>query len=215
MKALKWAATAAPNWKITYYEALLYWSNQDKAKALELMDSCGDTGFAPFYLSRASMKNGKERLADLLKAEQTGQSWRTGYALINYYNAAKDWKKSVEVGKKYMKLYPSNYMIGLRYTTALCETGQYKQCIALLDKMQVLPSEGSGAGRAVFRKANLYQAMEQLSGKNYKAAMQSLEASKKWPENLGVGKPYDNLIDNRLENYIEAKISAGMITIIY
>lgn len=210
MKALKWAATAAPNWKITYYEALLYWSNQDKAKALELMDSCGDTGFAPFYLSRASMKNDKERLADLLKAEQTGQSWRTGYALINYYNAAKDWKKSVEVGKKYMKLYPSNYMIGLRYTTALCETGQYKQCIALLDKMQVLPSEGSGAGRAVFRKANLYQAMEQLSGKNYKAAMQSLEASKKWPENLGVGKPYDNLIDNRLENYIEAKISAGM-----
>lgn len=31
--------------------------------------------------------------------------------------------------------------------------------------------------------------------------------SKKWPENLGVGKPYDNMIDNRLENYLEAKVA--------
>ena len=36
--------------------------------------------------------------------------------------------------------------------------------------------------------------------------MKSVEDSKKWPENLGVGKPYDNMIDNRLENYLEAKL---------
>lgn len=210
MKALKWAETTSWNWKIPYYEALLNWANQNKTKALELMDSCGETGYIPFYLCRASMKNGKERLSDLLKAEQLGPSWRTGYALINYYNAAKEWKKSIEAGKKYMKLYPSNYMIGLRYATALCEIGEYKRCIVLLDKMQVLPSEGSEAGRAVFRKANLYQTMEQLAGRDYKAALQSLDASKKWPENLGVGKPYDDLIDSRLENYIESVIRTEM-----
>ena len=92
----------------------------------------------------------------------------------------------------------------------LCvETGQYQPCISLLSRMQVLPNEGSYAGRAVYREANLYRAMEQLSHKNYKQVVKSVETSKEWPENLGVGKPYDNMIDNRLEDYLEAKAAAG------
>ena len=108
-----------------------------------------------------------------------------------------------------MKKYPSNYYIGLKYAKALCETGEYQSCISLLSRMQVLPNEGSYAGRAVYREANLYRAMEQLGRKNYKQAMKSVEASKEWPENLGVGKPYDNMIDSRLEDYMEAKAMAG------
>ena len=73
----------------------------------------------------------------------------------------------------------------------------------------MLPNEGSYAGRAVYREANLYRAMEQLRSKNYKQVMKSVEASKEWPENLGVGKPYDNMIDSRLEDYLEAKAVAG------
>ena len=49
----------------------------------------------------------------------------------------------------------------------------------------------------------------QLSHKNYKQVVKSVETSKEWPENLGVGKPYDNMIDNRLEDYLEAKAAAG------
>lgn len=30
------------------------------------------------------------------------------------------------------------------------------------------------------------------------------------PENLGVGKPYDYMIDSRLENFVEARIRTGM-----
>ena len=114
-------------------------------------------------------------------------SWRTGFALINQYTANNQWQQAVETGKKYIKKYPSNYYIGLKYAKALCETGQYQPCISLLNKMQVLPNEGSYAGRAVYRAANLYQAMEQLSRKNYRQVMRNVEASKEWPENLGVG----------------------------
>lgn len=210
LEALEWAKTVRPNWKIDYYEALIRWANHDKAKALELMENCGGVDYAPFYLSRASLKEGDSRLADLLKAEQIEMSWRTGFALINLYAANGQWQKAVETGKKYMKKYPSNYYIGLKYAKALCETGQYQPCISLLGRMQVLPNEGSYAGRAVYREANLYQAMEQLDRKNYKQAMKSVEASKAWPENLGVGKPYDNMIDNRLEDYLEAKAAAGV-----
>ncbi len=209
LKALEWAKTVRPNWKITYYEALIRWANQDKEKALDLLENCGETGYAPFYLSRASLKEGDARLADLLKAERTEESWRTGYALINHYTTNSQWEKAVEVGKRYTKKYASNYYIGLKYAKALCETGQYQSCISLLKRMQVLPNEGAYAGRAVYREANLYQAMKQLSLKNYKQVMKNVEASKEWPENLGVGKPYDNMIDGRLEDYIEAKAAAG------
>lgn len=209
LKALEWAKTVQPDWKIDYYEALIRWANQDKAKALELLENCGEADYALFYLSRASLKEGESRLADLLKAEQIEMSWRTGFALINHYVANNQWQKAVETGKKYTKKYPSNYYIGLKYAKALCETGQYQPCISLLSRMQVLPNEGSYAGRAVYREANLYRAMEQLSHKNYKQVVKSVETSKEWPENLGVGKPYDNMIDNRLEDYLEAKAAAG------
>ncbi|RHU25628.1 DUF5107 domain-containing protein [Parabacteroides sp. TM07-1AC] len=209
LKALEWAKTVQPDWKIDYYEALIRWANQDKAKALELLENCGEADYSPFYLSRASLKEGESRLADLLKAEQIEMSWRTGFALINHYVANNQWQKAVETGKKYTKKYPSNYYIGLKYAKALCETGQYQPCISLLSRMQVLPNEGSYAGRAVYREANLYRAMEQLSHKNYKQVMKSVEASKEWPENLGVGKPYDDMIDSRLEDYLEAKAAAG------
>ena len=209
LKALEWAKTVQPDWKIDYYEALIRWANQDKAKALELLENCGEADYAPFYLSRASLKEGESRLADLLKAEQIEMSWRIGFALINHYVANNQWQKAVETGKKYTKKYPSNYYIGLKYAKALCETGQYQPCISLLSRMQVLPNEGSYAGRAVYREANLYRAMEQLSHKNYKQVVKSVETSKEWPENLGVGKPYDNMIDNRLEDYLEAKAAAG------
>lgn len=36
-----------------------------------------------------------------------------------------------------------------------------------------------------------------------------MAASREWPENLGVGKPYDDMIDSRLEDYLEAKAAAG------
>ena len=209
LKALEWAKRVRPDWKIDYYEGLIYWVNQDKEKALALFEGCNEVDYAPFYLSRASLKEGESCLTDLLKAEQMDGSWRTGLALINYCIANDQWQRAVETGKKYMKKYPSNYYIGLKYAKALCETGQYQSCISLLSRMQVLPNEGSYAGRAVYREANLYRAMEQLESKNYKQVLKSVNASKEWPENLGVGKPYDNMIDSRLEDYLEAKAVVG------
>lgn len=209
LKALEWAKATRPSWKISYYEGLIYWANQNKEKALILFNNCGETGYAPFYLSRASLKAGEEQLADLLKAEVTAMSWRTGFALINYYISNNQWKQAVEVGNKYIKKYPSNYYIGLKYAKALCETGKYQLCISVLSKMIILPNEGSYAGRAVYRAANLYQAMEELDRKNYKRVLRNVETSKEWRENLGVGKPYDNMIDNRLEDYLEAKAYKG------
>lgn len=210
LRALIYADSVAPSWKHQYYQALIYWANQNKTKALELLDKCDDAQYAPLYLTRANLKTGNERLKDIQRAENLDQSWRTGVALLNYYIASMDWKKAAEVGKKYSKIYPSNYYVGLKYAKALCENEQYTPCISLLRKLQVLPNEGSYAGKAVFRAANLYQAMASLKQNNFKKAVVSVEASREWPENLGVGKPYDDMIDSRLEDYILAEACAGL-----
>lgn len=206
LKVLEWAYAIRPDWKIRYYSGLIHWANQDKEKALSLLDSCEDVDYAPFYLSRASLKQGEARLADLRKAEQMEMSWRTGFALINESTVRHRWADAVAIGKRYMKLYPSNYYIGLKYARALCETGQYQPCLSLLEKLRILPNEGAYAGRTVYRAANLYQAMELLGRKSYKEALRKIDKSEEWPENLGVGKPYDSMIDRRLENYLQAKI---------
>ncbi len=156
------------------------------------------------------LESGEEKLADLLKAEKTQESWRTGYALINYYMSAGRLSDAEAVGKKYMAKDKDDYKIGLRYANVLCDEGKYKESLALLKRLTVLPSEGAQAGRMAFRKANLCLAVDCLSHKNYKKALKCVDDSEVWNENLGVGKPYDDMIDLRLENYIRAKAYEGL-----
>lgn len=210
LKALEWAASVSTDWKIKYYQGLIYWANRQTDKALSLFEACGDPADAPFFLTRSRLKEGEMRLQDLLKAEQAERSWRTGFALMNYYTARSQWAEVVETGKNYMKTYPGNYYIGLKYAKGLCETGRYAACIRLLDRLQVLPNEGSYAGRAVYRSAHLYQAMDYLAQGKYHQVLRAIEESKAWPENLGVGKPYDELIDGRLEGFLAARACQAM-----
>jgi len=47
------------------------------------------------------------------------------------------------------------------------------------------------------------RAVDQIQAKDYKTALISITNSLRWPENLGSGKPYDEDIDVRLENYLD------------
>lgn len=205
LEALTWASSRSDSWKPVYYRAMILHACRNKAKALELLQSRQDADYAPFYLYRASLETGAQRLADLQKAETFGNDWRTGMALIKHYAALQNWEEADRTAARYYRLFPDQYMIGLQYAKTLCETGKYAACISLLDKIHVLPNEGAYAGRQVYRNAHLFEAMRHLkSGKNAKA-LQAIAGSKIWRENLGVGKPYEERIDYRLENFLEAQ----------
>jgi tetratricopeptide (TPR) repeat protein len=45
-------------------------------------------------------------------------------------------------------------------------------------------------------------ALEEMKKKNYKKALTYISAARLWPESLGVGKPYDSDIDERLEDWL-------------
>lgn len=204
LKPLEWAASALPSWKIDYYRALIHAKNNDKEKALELLNGCDEADYAPLFLTRAALRQHTDALADLRRAEQLKRSWRVGDALIRHYMKANDWKQANAVASEYHKRYRSNSSIGLKYARTLCETGQYAACVNLLNKLHVLPTEGSYTGRGIYRDAWLYQAIQAIEARNYAKARKAIEASKTWIENLGVGKPYDDQIDYHLEDYLQA-----------
>jgi Tfp pilus assembly protein PilF len=210
LKSLIWAKDVKPDWKNEYYEALIRWNCLDEAEALSLLKSCGDPDYAPFYLCRASLEEGDEKLSDLLKADKTQESWRTGYALMNYYSSHNLSAEAEKTGKALMSKYKDNYIIGIKYANVLCDNGKYHESLKILKGLKVLPNEGSSAGRTAYRKANLSLAVECLNKGSYKKALKCVDDSEIWSESLGVGKPYDDMIDMRLENYLRAEAYEGL-----
>jgi len=73
----------------------------------------------------------------------------------------------------------------------------------LLIKINIIPFEGATDGRELYREAKLMQAVEQINQQKYTKALALISDAKKWPENLGVGKPYDEDIDTRLEDWLQ------------
>ena len=211
LKAMNWAASISQHWTVNYYRGLICYANQRNQEALQYFDLCGTPDYAPFYLTRAELRKQlkMDYREDLAHAEKIGKNWRTGFVLIKDYVAAADWEKVVEVGERYMRSYPDNYYIGLKLAQGYCEMGDYKSSLSLLRSLTVLPNEGAYVGRAVYRQSNIYSTIEQLLHRNYKKAQRALDLSDEWPENLGVGKPYEEDIDARLEDYLQAKIFEG------
>ncbi len=202
MDILDWAESVSPSWKINYYKALIEWNRNDTIKALDNLNKCDDSDFAPLFISRASLKNGDEILKDLQKAEKLDESWRVGDRIIQYYSDNSMWKDATETAEKYFKLYHDKYEIGLKYANALCESGEYEMCLKVLNQFKVMPNEGARTGHVIYRKANLKQACKLLKEKKYSGAIKAVENSKIWNEDLGVGKPYEYLIDYSTENEI-------------
>ena len=58
----------------------------------------------------------------------------------------------------------------------------------------------------MYRDIKLHLAAEAIDRGRYKTAAQRVAESRQWPKSLGVGKPYDDLIDNTLEDWLDAVI---------
>jgi tetratricopeptide (TPR) repeat protein len=193
---LEWAMSKNDHWKFRYYLALNYWAIQRGEDAARLFRKCGEEpDYAPFYLTRAFLLGSTDRqqeLNDLLRAYRLApDDWRASNKLIGYYEKEKDFRKALSVATTAFKKFPANYTIGLQYAKALLNTEQYIACIKILDKIHILPFEGSTQGREVYEQAHLAQARKLIETKKYRKALVMLGKSEEWPENLGVGKPYN------------------------
>jgi Tfp pilus assembly protein PilF len=206
-EALEWVISQSPDWKPKYFLALIHWSRNHTQKAKELLAACGNPDFAPFYAIRAKLNEDKNYNADLKRAAQLDpKQWRYGKLLADHLIEEKNYQQAMAVAGDYDKRFPGDFRIDMLYAKTLLLNEQYKAATDLLEKTTILPYEGATDGRQMYRQAWLMQAVDQIKTKKEKVALASISKAKLWPENLGAGKPYDEDIDLRMENYLEALV---------
>ena len=76
------------------------------------------------------------------------------------------------------------------YAKTILLNKKYAAADAFLSKLKILPFEGATMGRQLYHEAKLMQAVMEMKNKQYKKALKFIAEAKLWPQNLGVGKPY-------------------------
>ena len=205
---LRWAAEKTAGWKTSYYLGLALWNFGKIEETKELFRNLADIpDFAAFYLTRARLfENEGDRentLADIQRSIRLDkEDWRAWRAQTGFYEKQGDNKRALQSARAIYEKRPEKPALAMDYAKSLLRTGQYAECIRVLERTAVLPYEGAWEGRDLYRQAHLLSAALSLKEKKYGAAAASVEKARLWPENLGVGKPFD--VDERLENYILA-----------
>ncbi len=206
INSLQWAVKNSISWKPRYYLALLYKNLDRTEESKQLLTQAGNASdFAPFYAVRAEiMKDDpKKMIADLEKALTIDpDQWRYHKLLAEQYIKLQEYSKSLIVTASFYEKHSQNYIMGMLYAKTLLLNKQYKKVDVLLSKLEIIPFEGATDGREIFREAKLMQAVEELKNKKYKKALQFIDEGSIWPSNLGVGKPYEDNIDSRLEEWM-------------
>lgn len=204
-ETLEWVVEDSDDWKPRYYLALIHWSRNNTERARQLLAECGQPDFAPFYAVRAELFKDDRFVEDLKRAAQLDpKQWRYGKMLADHYIAVKDYRAALQIATQYDKSFPNDFRLQMMLAKTLLLNGQYKATTDLLNKTNILPYEGATDGRQLYREAWLMQGVEHLRKKDMKSALAAIGKAKLWPENLGAGKPYDDMIDLRLEHYLEA-----------
>ncbi|KIC96545.1 hypothetical protein OI18_01805 [Flavihumibacter solisilvae] len=194
------------HWQLKYHLALIFKDRNRLKEALELLQSCSDEpDFAPFYIVRSGLKkqmNDTSYGEDLEHAAKLDKDWRYSKLLTEYYNSTGRRAEALSLITGFCREHPENYIMGMLRAKTLLINRKYSETDAVLSKLRIIPFEGATEGRELYREAKLMQAIAQMQAKKYKKALQFIEEAKKWPENLGAGKPYDSEIDLRLESWL-------------
>jgi tetratricopeptide (TPR) repeat protein len=207
---LRWALTRQRDWKTLYYLALIAWNQGRVEEAAGLLQECKNVpDFGPFYLARAEFfkKNGKGPvMEDYLRARELApEEWRTWLALARRYSELAAFKEALDTAKKGFERFQGNFMLGMECAKGLIDTKQCQAALDVLDRLVVLPYENASEGRALYEKAHLLLAGENIGNRKYEEALSHIAKSREWPEHLGVGKPYDP--DERLQQFMKSYCS--------
>lgn len=202
---LQWAMAKNGNWKLKYYLAQNYIAVGQKELGLKLLKDCGNEPNSDiFYRFRARMFENEEYAhneKDYLRALQLNDSdWKLREEIVQFYLNNDKNDLAFKLAKKSFSKNPKNPNLGLIYAKASLLTSQYGKTLEVLKNLQILPFEHASESKQIYNQAYILLALENIKAKNYKKAISLLESSKEWPENIGVGKPFNP--DERLQDYL-------------
>jgi len=194
--------SSTDSWFLRYQLALIYKDRNRIREARQLLDACGDQPeFAPFYAFRAAIDSSSIH-HDLERAATLDPQWRYTKLLAEFELAHDNPTRAGQLAEQFYTTHPDNYIMGLLYARTLLVNKKYEACVQLLRHLNIIPFEGATAGRELYREALLKQAEACINEKKYKKALYYIGEAKKWPENLGVGAPYPQDQDLRVEDQL-------------
>lgn len=205
-----WAVDKDPTWKTKYFLALLHSSRNNSEKAYELLESVNEkVPFAPFYvfLSQLSKKSEEKEKALLNSVSQAPGQWRYLHELTRYYLIRKEYDKALKVIAPFYKKDQTHFPTGLLYVRTLLGNNDYRTAEKVLYKINILPFEGARDGQLLYQQTKLRLAADAISLKKLGAAKRKISEARLWSRNLGVGKPFEENIDYRIEYFLEAVIA--------
>jgi tetratricopeptide (TPR) repeat protein len=206
--ALEWAIRKTENWKPKYYLGLLHWSLGNKTLAKDFFNACGDSPESPyFYLAKTDLLRDEKDYdpeQDLLKARKLGMDdWRTSLAVIEYYLRDGLVEKALSLSKESLEMFPANDALKYNHAKCLLANGLYAESLNELENTTILPFEGARYGRVTYRQAAVMESIQLFEKQKFEEAIETIKKARLWPENLGVGRPYD--VDERIEDFLEAE----------
>lgn len=204
---LQWAVENGGTWKSRYLLAMLQDFLGNKATALGLLSE-DDSDYPPYYAYRCTLSADKDDMAKAVSMDP--KQWRYRQALAQMYYREGNYDKAIELTGKYYEAHRENFHVGDTYVKSLIADGQYEKADKVLCGMQILPFEGQSGSHVMYRDIKLHLAVYCIDKGRYRDALKRLEESREWPSNLGVGKPYENLIDNKLEDFLTAVVYRRM-----
>ena len=209
IQALEWASQNNDQWEWNYYLALNYWAKDRDSEALKLMnglEAIPDHG--PFYSARAYLRNkyGNDGIEEDLDRSilYNRDSWPIQLNAVKYYQDENLWSKALDLTEKANNQFPDNFNIEVMHAKSLLNLRKYDECIDVLKVTKVLPSEMARESRQLYEWAYIGKSIELIKKKKILAAKNSIRSSREWPDNLGIGKPYNT--DERLQDILDAFI---------
>ena len=202
-QVLEWALRNGGDWRCSYLLALLKNNFGYKDEALALLGS-GSADFAPYYAFRYKLSGEN---ADIRKAfEMESEDWNYRTLLASDLNKRKEYAEAVALLKKYYAAHPDNYAVGDLLIDSYIGLGRYKDAEKIVDKIVYLPFEGMGASHRKYRDIKLQRALEESDKGHYTKALGLVDEALLWPERLGAGKPYDDMLDTSKEEQVRSEI---------
>lgn len=208
---MQWAAEQSKDWKPNYYLSLIYEGAHDHKRAAQAIQQVnGQVKFAPFYIVRSRLRDSLDtqaRLSDLkLAIKADPQDWRYAKYLTEFYIVQKQNRQALDVVRASYKSHPENYIIGMLYARCLMLNDEYALAEKTLDQLQVLPYEGAKDGHKLYEQVKLVLALQNIKKGDLDVAHQKAAEARLWPEHLGAGAPYPDMVDTSLENAIDSLI---------
>ena len=204
-KPLKWALDICGGWKPAYLLAMLE-DHLGKTDCVQTLLEDNSSDYAPYYAYRYGFTKDRADLEKALSLDPEG--WRYCKMLAKDLVAGGQALQAVTMLEKFYAGHPDNVQIGDALIDAYISADMINKAEKVVDKIEYLPFEGLRGSHDKYRHIKLHLAAAAIDKGKLSKAEKLVEEALLWPDRLGVGKPYDNMIDTSVEDWLKSEIDA-------